>query len=223
MFPPDDSSQPAPAWPQAVAAPREPPAPLRVLADLLEGRREQLLHDAWTLRAVFGSASGPWRRAGFATRVLARAAGAEFARLPVVRVDPLDEAFWLLTEQATLLNHGLVEERSVRALFAELGQLRPSQQAAARRLLRLRGEHRLHPAARPGSSLLLIAILAGGLAVARETESMRAVHARLPSNTREPLPSETAGLLVLDTGIRERLDERALALDLAFRIGGRPR
>lgn len=223
MFPPDDSLQPVPGWPQAVAAPSGPPAPLRVLADLLEGRREQLLHDAWTLRAIFGSTSGPWRRAGFATRVLARAAGAEFARVAVLRTDPLDEAFRLLAEQHKLLNHVLVEERSVRALFAELVQLRPSQQAAARRLLRLRGEHRLHPAGGPASNLLLIAIVAGGLAAARETESMRAVQARLPEDAREALPEEEAALLVLADGARERLDERALAMDLAFRIGGRPR
>ncbi|HEY0839461.1 MAG TPA: hypothetical protein VGD74_04695 [Vulgatibacter sp.] len=223
MFPPDDPLQPAPGWPQAIASSARQPAPLLVLADLLEGRREQLLHDAWTLRAIFGSTSGPWRRAGFATRVLARAAGAELARLPVVRTDPLDEAFWLLAEQHDLLNHGLVEERSVRALFGELGQLRPSQQAAARRLLRLRGELRLHPAGGPASNLVLISIVAGGLAAARETESMRAVHARLPADARDAAPAEEAGLLVLENGVRERLDERALALDLAFRIGGRPR
>lgn len=223
MFPPDESLQPAeaPAWTGALA--RGPASPQDVLEQLLEGRRDQLLHDAWTVRAIFGSASGPWRRAGFATRVLARAAGAELARLPAIRSDPLDEAYWIVLEQRALLNHVAVEERSVRALFAELGQLRPSQQAAARRLLRLRGDHRIHPFGGPASNLLLLAIVAGGLAVARDTESMRAVHAGLPPDVREALPSERAGVLILEPGARERLDERALALDLAYRIGGRPR
>ncbi|HWV39205.1 MAG TPA: hypothetical protein VN033_12115 [Vulgatibacter sp.] len=194
-----------------------------MLEELLDGQRDQLLHDAWSVRAIFGSTSGPWRRAGFATRVLARAAGAELARLPAIRSDPLDEAHWILAEQSRLLNHVAVEERSVRALFGELGQLRPSQQAAVRRLLRFRSAHRLHPQGGPASNLLLIAILAAGLAAARDTESMRAVFARLPADVREVLPSERASILILDAEVRERLDERSLALDLAFRIGGRPR
>jgi len=223
MFPPDESRQPAegPAW--AGSLPRGLRTPQGVLEELLDGRQDQLLHDAWTIRAIFGSTSGPWRRAGFATRVLARACGAELSRLPAIRSDPLDEAHWILAEQAKLLNHVAVEERSVRALFGELGQLRPSQQAAVRRLLRLRGTHRLHPHGSPASNLLLIAIVAGGLAVARETESMRAVLARLPADVREAQPSERASVLILDAGVRDRLDERALALDLAYRIGGRPR
>lgn len=223
MFPPDESRHPAEGLAWAGELPRGLRTPLGVLEELLDGRRDQLLHDAWTIRAIFGSTSGPWRRAGFATRVLARASGAELARLPAIRPDPLDEAHWLLAEQAKLLNHVVVEERSVRALFGELGQLRPSQQAAVRRLLRLRGAHRLHPFCSPASNLLLIAIVAGGLAVARETESMRAVLARLPADVQEAPPSERASILILDAGVRDRLDERALALDLAYRIGGRPR
>ncbi|WP_373049555.1 hypothetical protein [Vulgatibacter sp.] len=192
---------------------------LQVLGELLADRRDQLVHDAWTLRSLFGSARGPWRRAGFATRVLVRAATAEMERMGTLHADPLDEAFWLLSEQQRYLNHDVVDERVVRTLWRERDRLRPSQQRAAVRLLQLRGHNLTHPRGSPASNLLLLAALAGGMSAAEGSESLRtAIAGRFPAG----LPfvaRDEADCLLLPQEARRRLDERALALDLAYRTG----
>lgn len=194
---------------------------LGVLEQLFGGRREQLLHDVWTLRSVFSSPQGPWRRAGFASRVLVRAATAEMKRFGALCSDPLEAAFWILTEQRLLLNHDVVDERMTRALFACSEQLRPSQHRAARRILRSRSENLQHDDGGPGSNLLLLACTAGGLSWIQDLDSYCAAidvhfHGDPPLRT-----SGLAGALLLEAEDRTRLDERALAIDLAHRIRGR--
>lgn len=190
---------------------------LVVLGELLGDRREQLIHDAWTVRGVFGSAKGPWRRAGFTTRILVRAADAEMERVGALHADPLDEAFWLLCEQGRYLNHDVVEERAVRTLFRNMDQLRPSQQRAVHRLLQRRTANLAHTAGSPASNLLLLAILSGGMSAAEGSESLRtAIAARFPAGLPYVPRDEVDGLL-LPQEARQRLDERALALDLSFR------
>jgi len=190
-----------------------------VLEELLADRREQLVHDAWTLRALFSTPGGPWRRAGFATRVLVRAASAEMDRLGTLHGDPLDEAFWLLAEQHLYLNHDVVDERVVRTLWRERDRLRPSQQRAAVRLLQIRGRNLAHPEGSPASNLLLIAALAGGMAAAEGSESLRsAIASRFPAGL-PWVPRDEADCLLLRQEDRRRLDERALALDLSYRSG----
>ena len=192
---------------------------LRVLDELLADRREQLVHDAWTLRALFSTQGGPWRRAGFATRVLVRAASAEMERMGTLHGDPLDEAFWLLAEQHRYLNHDVVDERVVRTLWKERDRLRPSQQRAAVRLLQVRGNNLAHPQGSPASNLLLLAALAGGMAAAEGSESLRsAIAGRFPAGL-PWLPRDEADCLLLPQDERRRLDERALALDLSYRSG----
>lgn len=188
-----------------------------VLEELLAGRREQLLHDAWTLRAVFGSPHGPWRRAGFAPRVLLRAAGAEMDRLGSLHCDPLDEAFWLLAHQKPLLNHAVVDARVVGVLFRDRDRLRPSQQRAALRLLQARSANLAHPQGSPVSNLLLLAVLAGGMAAAEGSSALRTtVENRFPGGL-PFVPRDEIQTLLLHLEARRRLDERALALDLAHR------
>jgi len=192
---------------------------LLVLDELLAERREQLVHDAWTLRSLFCSSRGPWRRSGFATRVLVRAASAEMDRLGTLHGDPLDEAFWLLAEQQRYLNYDVVDDRVVRTLFRERDRLRPSQQRAAVRLLQQRSHNLLHEGGSPASNLLLIAALAGGMAAAEGSESLRCtVATRFPSGL-PYVPTDEAGVLLLPLEARRRLDERALALDLSYRTG----
>ena len=192
---------------------------LSVLDELLDGRREQLVHDAWTLRSLFCSSRGPWRRSGFATRVLVRAASAEMERMGTLHGDPLDEAFWLLAEQQRFLNHDVVDDRVVRTLFRERDRLRPSQQRAAVRLLQLRGHNLAHAGGSPASNLLLLAALAGGMAAAEGSESLRgAVATRFPSGL-PFVPRDEATCLLLPQDARRKLDERALALDLSYRTG----
>lgn len=192
---------------------------IRVLEELLGDDREQLLHDAWTVRSLFCSPGGPWRRAGFATRVLVRALVAEIDRLGTLHVDPIDEAFWLLAEQHRYLNHDVVDERVVRVLFREHERLRPSQQRSVIRLLRARARSLGHPEGSPATNLLLLAVLAGSLAAGEASESLRnAIQARFP---RGPsfAPRDEVEVLLLPHDIRRQLDERALALDLFHRSG----
>lgn len=203
-----------------MALPPEARQSLDVLEALLAGRREQLLHDVWTLHFVFASPEGPWRRAGFASRVLVRAATAEMDRVGGIFADPLEAAFWVLTAQRRLLNHDVVDERTARALFAASSLLRPSQQRAARSLLRLRTESLAHPRGTPGSNLLLLAVTAGGLSWIQELDSFRTA-LRVRFEDEPPLRrSEALGLLRLEAEERLRLDERALAFDLAHRLRG---
>lgn len=193
---------------------------LVVLRSLLGDHRAQLLHDIWTLHFVFAASDGPWRRAGFASRVLVRAAVAEMDRIGGIFADPLEAAFWILNAQRRLLNHDVVDERTARALFAHLELLRPSQQRAARSLLRCRSENLVHPEGTVGSNLLLISVVAGGLSWIQDLDSFRtALELRFGGNP--PLRrAEGLGLLRLDTEERLRLDERALAFDLAHRLRG---
>src|SRR5690606_34776301 len=187
--------------------------------ELLAGRREQLVHDAWVLRSLFCTQGGPWRRAGFATRVIVRAVSAEMDRLGTLHGDPLDEAFWILAEQRRLLNHEVVDTRVVRTLWRERDRLRPSQHRAALRLLHLRGRNLAHPQGSPASNLLLVAVLAGGIAAAEGSASLRAAIAgRFPAGL-PYVPRDEAKSLLLPQEERRRLDERALALDLSWRSG----
>ncbi len=212
------------ADPPSLPHPADSLRALAVLEVHLAGRRERILHDVWTLRAVFGSREGPWRRAGFANRVLVRAASAELDRAGFLPDDPLHEAFCLLLEQRKVLNHCVVDERAVRVLFAALGTLRPSQQSAARRLLQVRAENQAHPDGGPATNLLLLGVTAGGLDLARGTESMRsALQVRFPEGAPEGRSAGCASSLVLDSDDRGRLDEHAQALDLSYRVGGRRR
>lgn len=193
---------------------------LDVLGQLLSGRREQLVHDAWTLHLVFASPEGPWRRAGFASRVLVRAAIAEMDRVAGLYSDPLEAAFWVLNAQRILLNHDVVDERITRTLFRSSHLLRPSQQRAARRLLQARADNLGHPRGSPGSNLLLLAATAGGLSWIQELDSFQTALA-LRFEGRPPyLATEKLALLRLDPEERLRLDEHALALDLAHRLRG---
>lgn len=192
---------------------------LRVLDELIADRQAQLLHDAWTLRALFASSEGPWRRAGFAPRVLVRAASAEMDRLGTLHGDPLDEAFWLLADQRRLLNHAVVDERVVRTLWKERLRLRPSQQRAALRLLDLRTRNLAHPQGSPASNLLLLSALAGGMAAAEGTASMRkAIADRFPDGL-PYVPRDEVESLLLPQKERQKLDERAQRLDLSWRTG----
>lgn len=193
---------------------------LDVLESIFGGRREQILHDAWTLHFVFASPEGPWRRAGFASRVLVRAAVAEMERIGGLFADPLEAAFWVLNAQRRLLNHDVVDERSARTLFAYTELLRPSQQRAARSLLRCRTLNRLHPKGSAGSNLLLLSAVAGGLAWIRDLDSYQSALELRFEGEPELRASEEAGLLRLEADARLRLDERALAFDLAHRLRG---
>jgi hypothetical protein len=199
---------------------REAERSLAVLESLLSGRREQLVHDVWTLHFVFASSEGPWRRAGFASRVLVRAAVAEMDRLGGLCADPLEAAFWVLNAQRRLLNHDVVDERVTRAVFSSLHYLRPSQQRAARRLLRARTENLAHPEGSAGSNLLLLAAAAGGLSWIQELDSFRtALELRFEGDP--PLRAiDRLQILRLEPEERLRLDERALAFDLAHRLRG---
>lgn len=193
---------------------------LGVVEGILRGRREQLLHDVWTIRALFASAQGPFRRAGFAGRVVVAAAVAEMDRLGSLHVDPLDEAFWILAEQRRMLNAAAVDARATHALYRNLAKLRPSQRRAAVRLLAARSAALAHPDGSAASNLLLVAALAGALLVAESTPSFQAATAaRFPSGP-PFLPRDVVTALLLPLEARERLDERALALDLAARAGG---
>lgn len=193
---------------------------LDVLEAQLAGRREQLLHDVWTLHFVFASSDGPWRRAGFASRVLVRAAIAEMDRVEALAADPLEAAFWVLNAQRRLLNHDVVDERTARALFAHTELLRPSQQRAARSLLRCRTENRLHPQGTAGSNLLLLSVVAGGLAWIQELDSFHTALELRFEGEPELHAVEGLELLRLEPEERLRLDERALAFDLAHRLRG---
>ena len=193
---------------------------LEVLGSLLAGRREQLLHDVWTLHFVFASADGPWRRAGFASRVLVRAAIAEMDRVGGIHADPIEAAFWVLNAQRRLLNHDVVDERTTRTLFAASDLLRPSQQRAARRLLLCRTENRQHPEGSAGSNLLLLSVVAGGLAWVQELNSFQTALALRFDGEPELREADGLDLLRLKAEDRLRLDERALAFDLAHRLRG---
>lgn len=190
-----------------------------VLEGILARHREQLLHDAWTIRALFASTKAPFRRAGFATRVLVPAAVAEMERLGSLHVDPVEEAFWILAEQRRMLNTAAVDARATAALYRHLGRLRPSQRRAAVRLLAARSAALAHPQGSTASNLLLVAVLAGSMVAAENTPSFStALTLRFPDGP-PFLPRDEVGLLVLPVEARERLDERALAMDLAARIG----
>lgn len=199
--------------PTGCMSPLDPPRSeaalqLGALEVLLRGRRERLLHDAWTVRAIFASPEGPWRRAGFAKRVLNRALA-----LPSERsADPLVDAFRLLEDHHRLLNHARVDERSVRLLFAEHWQLSPSQQRAVGRLLRARSEAHGLAAGKPSSNLLLLAITAAGLELPQETVA-------LPTARGEPGGKrELWRLLHLPDEARERLDRLAISIDQIGRV-----
>jgi hypothetical protein len=193
---------------------------IAVLEGILRGRREQLLHDAWTVRSLFASTRGPFRRAGYAARVVVPAATAEMDRLGSLHVDPIDEAFWLLAEQGRMLNSAAVDARAVRALCRNLAALRPSQRRAATRLLAARSAGLARPDGSPAANLLLVAVLAGSMVVAESTPSLIAATAARFPNGPPFLPRDVVGALLLPVETRERLDERALALDLAARAGG---
>jgi len=199
---------------------REARRSLGVLRELLAGRREQLVHDAWTLHLVFASPEGPWRRAGFASRVLVRAAIAEMDRVGGLHADPLEAAFWVLNAQRILLNHDVVDERITRAVFHSCHLLRPSQQRAARRLLQARADNLGHPRGSPGSNLLLLAATAGGLSWIQELDSFQTALALRFEGRPPMLANPELALLRLDPEERLRLDEHALALDLAHRLRG---
>lgn len=190
---------------------------LQVLEELMGEQRLQLLHDVWTVRGLFEPGNGPWRRAGFTTRVLARAAGAEMDRIQSRHQDPVAEAFWLLAEQRRYLNFDVVEERVVRLLFAEIHELRPSQKRAAQRLLLLRTENLAHPLGNPASNLLLVATVAGGLLAAAHSESMGSLIASRFPNGLAVLPQDELALLSLPMDARRHMNEKALAIDLASR------
>ncbi len=210
-------------------APRAGPGPefrspearkaIGVLEGILRGRREQLLHDVWTIRSLFASAQAPFRRAGFATRVVVPAALAEMERLGSLHVDPIDEAFWILAEQRRLLNDAAVDARATAALYKHLRKLRPSQRRAAIRILAARSAALAHPDGGAASNLLLVAALAGAMVPAEATPSYTAgASIRFPDGP-PFLPRDELALLVLPVETRERLDERALALDLAAKTG----
>jgi hypothetical protein len=194
---------------------------LEVIAELLQDRREQLLHDVWNLRSLFASSDGPWRRAGFASRTLVRAAVAEMDRREGVGADPVEAAFWILSAQRLLLNHDVVDERLTRTLFDAAEQLRPSQRQAAFRVLAARSANLQHPRGGPASNLLLITAVAGGLEwVSELTSYQAAAQLRFPGEAPQRRSAE-AGVLLLDTERRHLLDERAHAIDLAHRLRGR--
>ena len=188
---------------------------VRVLAAVMEGRREQLVHDAWTLRSLFSGTVGPFRRAGFAPQVAVRALAAEMDRLGSLHGDPIDEAFWLLAEQGARLNASVVDARAVSSLFSARGVLRPSQRQAALRLLEARTRCLAHPEGSHASNLLLVAVLAGGVAAAASGEALRrAADARFPGGL--PFhPADEVSELLLAPEVRQRLDERALRLDMS--------
>lgn len=188
---------------------------------MLGDRREQLLHDIWALHLLFASSEGPWRRAGFASRTLVRAAVAEMDRRDGVGADPVEASFWLLGAQRRLLNHDVVDERLARALFGAAEQLRPSQRQAASRILWARGTSLQHPRGGPDTNLLLITAVAGGLQWARGLASYQAAaQLRYPDGAPERLAPE-ARVLLLDSEKRLLLDERAQAIDLAHRLRGK--
>jgi hypothetical protein len=193
---------------------------VRVLEEILGARRGQLLHDVWVVRSLFATVHGPFRRAGFAARMVVPAAVSEMDRVGALHLDPIDEAFWLLAEQRRMLNAEVVEDRATRALFANLSRLRPSQRRAVRRLLAARTACAAHPEGSPASNLLLLAVLAGGLAAAEGTPSyLAAVSARFPGGPPARQLDEVSAL-VLAPEERARLDERAHLLDLSARTGG---
>lgn len=191
---------------------------LQVLEELMGEQRLQLLHDVWTIRGLFEPGGlGPWRRAGFTTRVLVRAVGAEMDRIQSRHQDPVAEAFWLLAEQRRYLNFDVVEERVVRFLFGEIHELRPSQKRAAQRLLLLRTANLAHEKGSPASNLLLIATVAGGLLASAPSESMSSLVASRFPNGLARLPADELDLLTLPMEARRHMNEKALAIDLAFR------
>lgn len=195
---------------------------LQVLEELVGEQRLQLLHDVWTVRGLFEPGHGPWRRAGFTTRVLARAVGAEMDRIGSRHQDPVAEAFWLLAEQRRYLNFDVVEERVVRLLFREVHELRPSQQRATHRLLRQRTHNLAHPNGGPASNLLLVATVAGGLLAAADSESMGSLVASRFPNGLPMVPNDELELLTLPMDARRHMNEKALAIDLAYRARQRP-
>lgn len=188
---------------------------VRVLGGILAGRREQLVHDCWTLRSLFASTTGSFRRAGFTAAVLVRAAAAEMDRVGTLHGDPLDEAFWLLSEQSHLLNWKTVDARATATLWGAPGMLRRSQRQAALRLVEARARCLAHPDGGPASNLLLLAVLAGGLHAVASARSYHSVaDARFPDGLPFTLQDEVSELLLAQE-LRQRLDERALALDRA--------
>jgi len=182
------------------------------LAELLAGRRDQLVHDLWTVRAIFSS-PGHLRRAGFHPTVLARALAAELERVGTQHEDPLDEAFWLLAEQPERLNHRVVDARAATALWRAQRNLKPSQQRACTRLFGVRSAVVGDRAASPATNLLLLAILAGSLqAHAASPRVLAVIEAFLPEGLPYHPRDELLELLLAQE-TRLRLDERASALD----------
>lgn len=196
-------------------------AAIERVRELLSGRREQLVHDLWTVRAVFAS-PGHLRRAGFHPSVLARALAAELQRVGTQHEDPLDEAFWLLTEQPERLNWRVVDARASAALWRARGRLLPSQQRACTRLFGLRSAVVGDRAQSPSTNALLLAILAGSLQAHAGSPRLRAVlDAYLPEGPQFHARDEVEQLL-LPLEVKQRLDERADALDRPTTIAPAP-
>jgi hypothetical protein len=83
--------------------------------------------------------------------------------------------------------------------------------------LLLRTANRGHPAGRPASNLLLLAVLAGGMEAIEGAESFRnAIASRFPDGL-PYLPGGEARALLLPDGARLHLDQQALAIDRAAR------
>lgn len=190
---------------------------IALLVELLGTRREELLHDAWTLRSLFSSKSGPFRRAGFAASVVVRACAQEMDRIGTLHTDPLNEAFFLICEAAerkTMLNHEVVDTRCVRVLCANLDELKASQRRAVVRLLALRTRNFLSERGGPATNLFLLGVLAGGIAACGAGRALDAhMQARFPQGLPFLIEDEVRELL-LPKESRDRLDERALALDV---------
>lgn len=191
------------------------------LGELLAGRREQLVHDLWNVRAIF-STPGHLRRAGFHPSVLARALAAELQRVGTQHEDPLDEAFWLLAEQPERLNWRVVDARAAAALWRAQRQLLPSQQRACTRLFGLRSAVVGDRAQSPATNALLLGILAGSLSAHAGSPRLRAViEAYLPDGAPFHARDEVEELL-LPLEVKQRLDERADALDRPTTIAPAP-
>ncbi len=192
-------------------SPRARAAVARV-GELLAGRREQLVHDLWTVRSLFAM-PGHLRRAGFHPSVLARALAAELQRVGAQHEDPLDEAFWLLAEQPERLNWRVVDARAAAALWCAQRRLLPSQQRACTRLFGLRSAVVGDRTQSPSTNALLLAILSGSLSAHAGSPRLRAViEAYLPDGPTFQLRDEVLELL-LPLEVKQRLDERADALD----------